>query len=300
MARKTKTQASEILALFERLVTWSSGDQRAPHKPLLVLYALGRWEQGQASNPYAEVSDALTSLLKEFGPPRKVHHPNQPFWRLQNDGVWEVVSDSLLTMSADGSPTKTSLLNCNARGAFTVEIENALRATPTLVGAISQLLLDAHFPASIHEDIIESVGLKSFDARAAGGRRDPDFRRRVLISYQHRCAMCGLQLLLSGHPIALEAAHIKWHQAAGPAVVQNGVCLCSLHHKLFDLGAFTIDTDYLILVSDEASGTCGPIDSLFSLHGKLVSKPIQLDDIPSQRFLAWHRREVFRGQPRPL
>jgi HNH endonuclease len=38
----------------------------------------------------------------------------------------------------------------------------------------------------------------------------------------------------------LEAAHIKWFQARGPDVVQNGLALCSLHHKIFDLGAFTV------------------------------------------------------------
>jgi len=32
----------------------------------------------------------LERLLFEFGPPRKAYHPEYPFWRLQNDGVWEV------------------------------------------------------------------------------------------------------------------------------------------------------------------------------------------------------------------
>jgi putative restriction endonuclease len=31
---------------FDQLSTWSRGDQRAPHKPLLILYALGRWAAG--------------------------------------------------------------------------------------------------------------------------------------------------------------------------------------------------------------------------------------------------------------
>jgi hypothetical protein len=32
-----------IVRQFDRLNIWSRGGQRAPHKPLLVLYALGRW-----------------------------------------------------------------------------------------------------------------------------------------------------------------------------------------------------------------------------------------------------------------
>jgi putative restriction endonuclease len=31
-----------ILDVFDQLNAWSRGDQRAPHKPVLLLYALGR------------------------------------------------------------------------------------------------------------------------------------------------------------------------------------------------------------------------------------------------------------------
>jgi putative restriction endonuclease len=69
--------------LFDELTVCQSGDQRAPHKPPLVLYALGRYQPGQpAEIPFAEVSRDLTELLKEFGPFRKSHHSEYPFWRL--------------------------------------------------------------------------------------------------------------------------------------------------------------------------------------------------------------------------
>ena len=59
----------------------------APHKPLLVLYALGRWQAGQKDVAFRQAETDLTALLREFGPPRKSDHPEQPFWRLQRDGV---------------------------------------------------------------------------------------------------------------------------------------------------------------------------------------------------------------------
>ena len=78
-----------VLDLFDRLAVWSRGEQRAPHKPLLVLYAIGRWVRGdQGGITFGEVDRDLTDLLKEFGPPRRSYHPEYPFWRLQNDGVW--------------------------------------------------------------------------------------------------------------------------------------------------------------------------------------------------------------------
>src|SRR6266498_2400824 len=83
-----------LLARFDDLSIWRQGDQRAPHKPLLVLYALGRWQRGKAEVTFAEAEPGLTALLREFGPPRKSAHPEQPFWRLQRDGVWNVTAPS--------------------------------------------------------------------------------------------------------------------------------------------------------------------------------------------------------------
>src|SRR5262245_53672563 len=40
-----------ILKRFDRLNVWSRGGQRAPHKPLLVLYALGRLSRGWSASP---------------------------------------------------------------------------------------------------------------------------------------------------------------------------------------------------------------------------------------------------------
>ncbi len=65
-----------VLRLFEQLNVWSRGDQRAPHKPLLVLYALGRWSRGETAEiPFKRVEPDLTGLLREFGPPRQSYHP---------------------------------------------------------------------------------------------------------------------------------------------------------------------------------------------------------------------------------
>jgi putative restriction endonuclease len=40
----------DTIHLFDALNVWSRGDQRAPHKPLLVLYALGRWSRGDTAD----------------------------------------------------------------------------------------------------------------------------------------------------------------------------------------------------------------------------------------------------------
>ena len=50
-------------------------------------------------------------------------------------------------------------------------------------------------------------------SRFRGRRRDPSFRQRVLVAYEYQCAVCGLDLRICGITIALEAAHVRWHQA---------------------------------------------------------------------------------------
>src|SRR3954451_20874380 len=95
---------------FDELGVWKQGDQRAPHKPLLVLYALGRWQAGQKDVTFHQVEPDLTSLRREFGPPRKSDHHEQPLWRLQRDGVWTVHAPAGLALKkGDDLPRVTVL-----------------------------------------------------------------------------------------------------------------------------------------------------------------------------------------------
>src|SRR5436309_15996066 len=87
-----------ILSRFNELGIWKQGNQRAPHRPLLVLYALGRWQRGLTDVTFHEAEPDLKNLLQEFGPPRRSDHPEQPFWRLQRDGVWIVRAPSDLPL----------------------------------------------------------------------------------------------------------------------------------------------------------------------------------------------------------
>jgi hypothetical protein len=151
---------TEVLQRFERLNVWKQGDQRAPHKPLLVLYALGRWQRGRPEVSFAEAEPELTALLQEFGPPRRSDHPEQPFWRLQNDGVWAVHAPHDLPLkTGDTIPKKAALRSHEVRAGFTPEVRAALAADPGLVAAIARRVLDGHFPESLHQDVLDAVGL---------------------------------------------------------------------------------------------------------------------------------------------
>ncbi len=228
----------EIKTRIDALNVWKRRGQRAPHKPLLFLYALGCCLRGEGRLiPYSEIDQDLKKLLVEFGPSRKSYHPEYPFWRLQRDGLWEVMeTDRLESKNASGDVPKTELLKHNVHGGFASDVYRQLQSDRALLAGIVSRILNAHFPASIHEDILQAVGIDLEDVAAKAKIRDPHFRDRVLRAYEYRCAVCGFDVRVGDSLVGLEAAHIKWHQAGGPDEDNNGICLCTMHHKLFDRG----------------------------------------------------------------
>jgi putative restriction endonuclease len=76
-------ESQAILDQFDRQAVWSRGDQRAPHKPLLVLYALGRWARGdQGEIPFGDVNRDLSELFKDGRKGAIVVCGPKPRWHL--------------------------------------------------------------------------------------------------------------------------------------------------------------------------------------------------------------------------
>lgn len=223
----------DVTALIQNLNIWTRGEQRAPHKPLLLLYALGKCIAGaDRLIPYRDIDENLRKLLMYFGPSRKSFHPEYPFWRLQNDGIWVLdKTENLASRTSNTDARKSELIKYDVHGGFTEEIFKLLSKDPKLIHKLATQLLEAHFPSSMHQDIMDAVGLEYSSARK---NRDHKFRGKVLRAYEYRCAICGLDIRLDNDTLGLDAAHIKWHQAGGPDREDNGLALCVLHHRLFD------------------------------------------------------------------
>jgi len=116
----------------------------------------------------------------------------------------------------------------------------------------------------------------------------------------YRCAVSGYDGRLGAMTVGIDAAHIMWHTSGGPDTEENGLALSALHHKLFDLGAFSITDDRRIVVSQFATGNEAFQELVIALHGRTLRNPIVREFVPRQDFLAWHRSEVFRHPARPL
>lgn len=148
----------EIINAFDRIKSWLRGAERAPHKPLLILLALGEIQNGNTNFlKYKEIEDRLSNLLVDFGPPRKNVKPQYPFVRLANDGIWEFNKPALIDTSID--PSSQYLIDNEISASFLPEVKQKLVNDPSLLKDIAWLILRKNFPESIHEDILSATGL---------------------------------------------------------------------------------------------------------------------------------------------
>ena len=134
---------------------------RAPQKPLLVLYAIGKLLQGEDRLlPFSEVDEKLGKLLRNFGPKRKNFQTQQAFWRLRNDGVWEIPAEYKVGQTNSGDAKRRDLDRYDVTGGFTEDIARQLCNDADLASQIVQGILFEHFPPSIHEDILKAVQIE--------------------------------------------------------------------------------------------------------------------------------------------
>ena len=200
--------------------------------------------------------------------------------------------------------------------------------SPGLAIQVARSLLDAHFPWTRHREVLRAVGIEADFVESRRRRRDSGFRGRVLEAYVYKCAVCGFAVRLGDRPVAIDAAHIRWHQAHGPATVSNGIALCTLHHELFDTGTFTLAGERLqpsrlkysrprrstasaqrvaevapttdsiprpvVVVTPLVTGE-GVDEALGRYDGMPVHLPADRDLWPAPAYLKWHAQQVFRS-----
>lgn len=256
---------------------------------------------------YELIDRELSSLMRRFGPHGRLLNTHYPFWRLQNDGIWEVENAHNVRTTKSGDAYKNDLLRFQIRGGLATSVYTFLQNRPVLAQRVVEALVARHFPPSIHDEIQEASLIPFSTPHLVDAlypdelllttyrRRDPKFRSIVLSAYESACAVCEFSGPFLERPVAIEAAHIQWHESRGPAVVENGLALCALHHRLFDSGAFTVLPDLTIKVSPRVQGVgidiaLGQYDSSY-----LRAPPRNRSSRPDPKYLQWHNREVFKS-----
>jgi putative restriction endonuclease len=293
--------SDEIIERLASLRQHERDGRRSPHKPLLVLLALGRIaETGSSQIPWSEAETLLADLIADFGPPSQTGRAQSaayPFTRLRADGIW--------TLDSDVPMDRVGALKAGVSGQFEASLERALRERSALIPTLARSLVDVHFPSTVAPDVLLAVGLdpEIVEAEAEGLPVSPVERKRsrtwpaaVLEAWDRQCAFCGFDGQAGGVPVGLEAAHIRWFKLDGPDTLENGLALCSLHHKLFDRGMLGLDVDLTVVVSQRFSARTPRGRALYELHGRPLT-PRPGTPLPAEQHIQWHREQVFYGLP---
>ncbi len=211
--------AEQVLARLASLRQHQQGGHRSPHKPLLVLLALGRLQAtGSSELPWPVAEAELADLLAEFGHPSKTGRAQNaayPFTRLRADGVWVLDADVQMDLVRP-------LAERHVVGRFEPSIESALRASPALARSVARALVTSNFPGTVAADVLDAVGLDPAmvlasadvvpDPRRAANerRRNPHWRSAVLQAWDRQCAFCGYDGQVAGASAGVDAAHVRW------------------------------------------------------------------------------------------
>jgi len=168
----------------------------------------------------------------------------------------------------------------------------------------SEVLLAKYQNKTIEEVFLEKDEIKKINADLLNGKQGSDvqrlvktrvnqslFRKVIVNNYSSTCAICGLnieKLLVASHII-------KWSENQSQRLnPENGICLCNIHDKAFEVGYLGINSEYKILVSDKLE-IIKDKETHISLFKRHENKSILLPDkfYPNIAFLETHFSTVF-------
>lgn len=296
--------------------------KRAPHKPILLLAVLDLVSRGIILSPFIAVTSDLVELNELFNlywrriiPLGQTSSIAFPFSRLHNETFWELLPQPgrEITPAAVNNITSVSQLRTLALGARMDEDLFRCMQQPDSRSALREALLLSCFSSEARAALEEQVGINADaysysleleqkahlplvketleDDAYKPAARDQGFRRVVVATYDHRCALCGVRIITpEGHTV-VDAAHIiPWSRSRNDDI-RNGMALCKLCHWAFDEGMMGVSDDYNVITSRQIAANPNVPGFLLTLSGRGIIPPPDRDLWPAQQYLAEHRRE---------
>lgn len=155
------------------------------------------------------------------------------------------------------------------------------------------LMADTAGTIQIGPEALQLEPLKAYVTREVKTRlHQKRFRYLVLTAYEEQCAMCSLR-----HEKLLDAAHIiRDKEQHSKPEVPNGLSLCRIHHRAYDVNIVGVDPDFQLHVrGDVLDEIDGPMlkHGLQELHGGRLIPPKRKADQPNRDYLA-ERFEEFQ------
>lgn len=299
------SDAEEWLGKICRLKVDRARPEPAPHKPLLLLVFLDLLEAGQLSDGILELTPSLAFRFSVYGSV-VAHRRSQkllvifPFFHLRSDGFWQVL-DEKRQPTSERSRARYAVMDPGFLAAAS-DPSFRLRARSLLIAryfhaedrAALYALCDMSVPAE--DEIAEQVRYQQI-AEATKAGRDARFRIVVLSNYTFTCALTGYRLTTISSETIVDAAHIHAHSVSRNNDPRNGLALCRNAHWMFDIGLWTLNDEYTVVVAkkhfDEECLDPG-IKRLVDYHGQKIRLPNNQSQWPDPKCIRWHRDHRFK------
>jgi putative restriction endonuclease len=292
---------------------------RAPHKPILLLALLDLVARGVITSPFFDVSGDLVELNELFsGYWRRIMPLAQtssiafPFSRLHNEPFWKLVSfkDKKVTPAVINNISSVSQLRKIASGARLDEALYYFMAQPESRNALRETLLRSCFSDKARIELSDQAAINNeayvysqeLNRKAhlpivekilgeyRPAARDQGFRRIVVNTYDHRCALCGVRIITpEGHTV-VDAGHIIPWSTSRNDDIRNGLALCKLCHWNFDEGMLGVSDNYNVIVSRKIAANPNVPGFLVTLADRGIILPQDSDLWPAKEYLDEHRR----------
>ena len=296
--------------------------KQAPHKPILLLAVLDLVARGAITSPFIAITGDLVELNELFNlywwriiPLGQTSSIAFPFSRLHNEPFWELVPlpDKVITAATINNVTSASQLRTLSLGSRLDEDLFHYMQQPESRNALREALLLSCFSeearTALEEQAVINAEAYSYSIELEqkahlplvketleadtykAAVRDQGFRRIVVSTYDHRCALCGVRIITpEGHTV-VDAAHIvPWSRSRNDDL-RNGMALCKICHWAFDEGMMGVSENYDVITSRQIAVNPNVPGFLLTLSGRSIIPPPDRDLWPAQQYLAEHRKE---------
>jgi putative restriction endonuclease len=284
----------------------------ANHKPILILSVLELITQQSIVENRIFVSNELIETFKKYWSILVANSTytdalHYPFVHLRREGFWHLKFKD--TYEGDRIKTTNKLKEKVEYAYLDNELFSLLQdafsrqfLVDSLVStwfADSRSNLGNILDIDLEFDRVEEPELQNLDAEVKitlrkSIVRNSFFRKLVVREYDYRCAFCKLRITRDPNQNIVDGAHIKPFSEFLDSKIDNGLSLCKNHHWAFDLGWFSVDDNYRILVTQDLDDDSPYTRAMKDFDRELISLPSNERYFPRLESLKWHRDNKFK------
>ncbi|WP_309732043.1 HNH endonuclease [Chamaesiphon sp. OTE_75_metabat_556] len=284
----------------------------ASHKPILILAVLELITQRSIVENRILVSDELIEVFKRYwsilvGESIYTDALHYPFVHLRSSGFWHVkFKDNFTGVRIKTTNKLKEFVDYACLDDTLFDLLQDSLARQVLIDSLvatwfadSQIKLSDTFDVNQRFENAEQIELENPDSKIKfvfrkSFVRSSFFRKSVVEEYDYRCAFCKLKIIRNPNQNIVDGAHIIPFSQSFDSRMDNGISLCKNHHWAFDLGWFSIDDKYRILVGQGLDDDSPHARSMQDFHHESIVLPNNEQYFPRLESLKWHRDNKFK------